>query len=449
MRQFAFAFTVTILCCVGAQAEPVPISEIVQQALHKAPALLHAQGDVTAAERELALVRQSLSMPQLTVSALPIGLFEDSVQGRVTLSAGLSLPTGTTVRLSYTGSISYTASSFRGALSGELVQPLLFDFSLTDAALDLYRRTEALDEAKQTLAEVQHQVTLDVLSALLDLTVARESIAIAQARVALSQKLFSEVRRRVQSGQAGQTDLLAAQIELRQRELELATLQRDFALAQEKLFATYGLEKTLTWQAPTVKDELKDFAEVLLHLEITPEVVGKDARVRRAAQQVAQAERLLKKAQQDALPQVGLTLTYDDQSAGWGVGITLRHSFLTDQSLKREEAQQALITAQRTLDSVKETVRLELLAQKNSLQEAYSQLEVLALKEELLQLQHAMKQQQFERGLLSPMDWEAFLIEEREFENERRAALYRLAIAYLRYKNSWGLSFSLKEVFDE
>lgn len=140
---------------------------------------------------------------------------------------------------------------------------------------------------------------------------------------------------------------------------------------------------------------------------------------------------------------------YDDQSAGWGIGLSVRHSFLTAQTLQREEAQRALTTARRTLESVKETVRLELLAHRSALQEAYSQLDVLALQSELVALQHTMKQQQLERGLLSPSDWEEFLVEQREFENERRAALYKLALAYLRYKNSWGLSFSLKEVLDE
>ncbi|MCX8103523.1 MAG: TolC family protein [Candidatus Bipolaricaulota bacterium] len=449
MKRLAFALALAIFH-VGVQAEPVPpISEIIQQALQKAPALLQAYQDVTAAERALRLVRQSLWMPQLTVSAIPLGFSNARMLGSATLSVGLSLPTGTALRLSYTGSFSYTDGRMRSTLSGELTQPLLFDLSLTEEAIDLYRRTTALDEAKQTLPETQRQITLDVLSGLLDLTVAQESIAIAQARVALSQKRLEAVRTNVQSGQAGQTDLLAAQIELRQRELELAKLQRDFALNQEKLFATYGLNKVLTWQAPTVKEEIQSLAEVLLHLEITQEVIAKDARVRRAAQHVAEAERILRKVQQEALPQVGLTLTYDDQDAGWGVGLSVRHSFLTDQSLKLEEAKRTLATAQHTLASVKATVRLELLAQRNALHEAYSQLDVLKLKSELIALQHQMKQQQRERGLLSPTDWEAFLIEQREFENEHRAALYKLVIAYLRYKNSWGLSFSLKEVFDE
>ncbi len=449
MRLFAFALAGAIVC-VGVQADPVPISEIIQQALQKAPVILQAQEDVWGTERALELARKSIWMPQLTVSAIPLGLSGTQLHGSATLSVGLNLPTGTALRFSYTGSFSYTGGGMRSTLSGELTHPLLVDLSLTDAALDLSRRTTALAEAQQTLAETQRQVTLDVLSALLDLTIAQESIAIAQARVELSQKRLDEMRSRVQSGQAGQTDLLAAQIELRQRELELAKLQRDWVLNQEKLFATYGLEKTLTWRAPAVKiEEIKSLADVLLHLEITPEVITQDARVRRAAQQVAEAERLLKKAQQDALPQLGLTLMYDDQSAGWGIGLSVRHSFLTDQALQREEAQRALTTARRTLESVKETVRLELLAHRSALQEAYSQLDVLALQSELVALQHTMKQQQLERGLLSPSDWEEFLVEQREFENERRAALYKLALAYLRYKNSWGLSFSLKEVLDE
>lgn len=290
---------------------------------------------------------------------------------------------------------------------------------------------------------------LDALSDLLDLTIAQESLEIAQARVDLNRKRLDAVHSRVTSGQAGQTELLAAQIELRQSELNLAKLQRDFALAQERFLVTYGLGKTPTWQAPTVKAELKDLAEVLLHLEITPEVVSKDARVRRAMQQVGERLAAKLKVQYDALPQVGLTATYDPQGIGWGIGLSVRLSLLTDQALKLEEAQRAFDMAHQTLRATRETVRLELLAQRNALYEAYSQLDVLTLKGELIALQKAMKEQQLERGLLSPTDWENFLIEKREFENERRAALYKLAIAYLRYKNSWGLSFSLKEVFDE
>lgn len=447
MKHVFFATIAILFCVVSAQAQP--ISEILQQIVQRAPTILHAQDDVTVAEQELRLAQQSVWMPQLTVSAVPIGFSGNSVQGSATLSVGLSLPTGTTLRLSYTGSITYASGSFRSTLSGEATQPLLFNFRLTDAALELERRQIALEEAKQTLSETQHQLMLDALSELLDLTIVQESLKIAQVRVDLSKKRLDAVRSKVQSGQAGQTDLLAVQIELRQSELAVAKLQRDFALAQEKFLVTYGLPKMPSWQVPTVKSELKDLAEVLLHLEITPKGISKDAQVRRAAQQVAEAERILKKAQHDALPQVGLTLTYDDQSASWGIGLSVRHSFLTDQALKIEEAKHTFVTAQRTLNAVKETVRLELLTQRNALHEAYSQLDVLALRSELIALKHEMKRQQLERGLLSPLDWEVFLIEKREFENERRAALYKLVIAYLRYKNSWGLSFSLKEVFDE
>lgn len=439
MKRVFFAVILT-LWATSAQAQP--ISEIIHQIAQRAPAILHAQDDIVAAEQELNLARQSVWMPQLTVSAVPIGFAGGSIQGSATLSLGLSLPTGTTLRLSYSGSLSYMNGSFRGTLSGEVTQPLLLDFKLTDAALELERRQRALEEAKQTLSETQRQVILDALSDLLDLTIARESIEIAQARVALSKRHVDTVRSRVQSSQAGQTELLTAQIELRQGELTLAKLQRDFALAQEKFLVQYDLEKMPTWQTPTVKTELKDLSEVLLHLEITPAVIAQDARVRRTMQQVTEAERIVSKAQQDALPQLGLTASYDPQGATWNVGINVRHSFLIEQTLKQEEAQRALA-------AVRETVRVELLAQRNALHEAYSQLEVLALKRELIALQRKMKQQQLERGLLSPTDWEAFLIEQREFENEHRAALYKLALVYLRYKNSWGLSFSLKEVFDE
>lgn len=447
MKRSFFVMILVTLCVVSAHAQP--ISEIIQQIAQRAPAILQAQDDVTAAERELKLVRQSIWMPQLTVSAMPISFSGSSVQGSATLSVGLSLPTGTTLRFSYTGSMSYVNGSFQSSLYSEATQPLLFDLKLTDAALELDHRQRALEEATQTLSETQRQVILNALSDLLELTIAQESIEIAQARVDLSRKRLDAVRSRVTSGQAGQTELLAAQIELRQSELTLAKLQRDFALAQERFLVTYGLEKIPSWQAPSVKAELKDLAEVLLHVEITPEVVSKDARVRRALQQVAEAERTVSKAQQDALPRVGFTVSYDPQSAGWGAGISIRYSFSTDQTLKQAEAQRALAAAQQTLKATRETVRLELLAQRNALSEAYSQLEVLALKGELIALQQAMKEQQLERGLLSPTDWEEFLIEMREFESERRAALYRLAVAYLRYKNSWGLSFSIKEVFDE
>jgi outer membrane protein TolC len=443
-RVFLVGIWVT-LCVVSAQAQP--IWEVIQQIAQRAPAVLQAQGDVAAADQELRLVRQSAWMPQLTVNAMPIGFSGGRVQGSATLSVGLSLLTGTTLRLS--GSLSYMNGGFHSALSVEATQPLVFNFKITDAAIELDRRQGALEEATRTLSETQRQVILDALNDLLDLTIAQESIEIAQARVDLSRKRVDAVRSRVQSGQAGQTELLAAQIELRQNELTVAKLQRDFALAQERFLVTYGLEKMPTWQAPTVRAELKDLADVLLHLEITPEVISQDARVRRAMQQVGERLTETLKAQYDALPQLGVTVSYDPQSAGWGVGLSVRHSFLTGQTLQREEAQRALATAQRTLNSVKETVRLELLAQRNALQEAYSQLDVLALQGELIALQHEMKHQQLERGLLSPAEWEDFLVEQREFENERRAALYHLAIAYLRYKNSWGLSFSLKEVFDE
>jgi outer membrane protein TolC len=446
MKRSLSALALVILGSVWVQAEP--LSEIIQQVLQKAPAVLQAHEDVSAAERELGLFRWSLWMPQLTVSAVPLGFSEGSVQSSATISVGLSLPAGTTLRLSYSGNLNYMNGGFRSALSGEVTQPLL-GFKLTDAALELDRRQGALEEARQTLSETQRQVMLDALSSILDLTIAQESIEIAQARVEISKRRLDAVRDKVQSGQAGQIELLPAQIELRQSELTLAKLQRDFALAQERFLVTYGLEKMPTWQTPVVKEEIKSLAEAFLGLEVTPEVITQDARVRRALRQVTESLTATLKVQFDALPQLGLTVSYDPQSTGWSVGISVRHSFLTDQALKQEEAQRALAAAQWTLASVRATVRVELLAQRNALHEAYSQLEVLALQDELIALQHEMKQQQRERGLLSETDWEAFLIEQQEFENERRAALYQLALAYLRYKNALGLSFSLKEVFDE
>lgn len=449
MKHIVFALVVSVLCYSTAQAQPVTIAEVIQRALQKSPAILQAQADLHATEQKLSSIRTSMWMPQLAVSAIPVAISSNSaqMQGGATLSLELSLPTGAALRVSYMGSLRYSSGDFHGSLSGELTQPLWFDVSLTEATLELYRQETAWTEAQQTIAETQRQLTLDLLNNILDLSATSQSIEIAQARAELSRKNLEEIHSQVQRGQAGQTDLLAAQIDLRQRELTLAKLQRDFALTQEKFFTTYGLEKTLTWQAPTVREELKDLAEVLLHIEITPAVLAKDSRVRRAAQQVTEAERLLKKAQQDALPQIGLTLSYDDQSAGWGVGLSFRHSFFTGQALKVQEAQRTLAQAQRSLQAMRETVRLEFLAQRNALQEAYSHLEVLALKSELLALQHQIKQQQLEKGLISTSDWEEFLIQTREFENERRATLYQLTIAYLKYKNSLGLSFSPKEVF--
>ncbi|MCS7198229.1 MAG: TolC family protein [Candidatus Bipolaricaulota bacterium] len=446
MKRVFFTVILGTLCVVSAQAQSV--SEIIQQIAQRAPVILQAQDDIAAAERELKLFRQSIWMPQLTVSALPIGFSGGSWQGSLTFSANMSLPLGTTLRFSYTGTISYADGSFRGSLTGEVTQPV-FGFRLTDATLELDRRQVALEEAKHALAERQRQVMLDALSELLDLTIVRESIAIAQARVELAKKLVDAVRSRVQSGQAEQTELLAAQIELRQSELTLAKLQRDFALAQERFLITYGIDEMPTWQAPTVRAELKDLAEVLLHIEITPEVVFKDARVRRAMQQLGERFTTKLKVQYNALPKVGLTVSYEPHSAGWSIGLGVHLSFLADHALKLERAHQAFAAAQQALSSTAKTVKLELLTQRNALHEAYSQLDVLALRSELMALQHEMKHQQLERGLLSPLDWEAFLLEQREFENERRAALYKLAIAYLRYKNSWGLSFSLQEAFHE
>ncbi len=122
-----------------------------------------------------------------------------------------------------------------------------------------------------------------------------------------------------------------------------------------------------SWQAPVAKEEIKSLAEVLLHGEITPQVPAKDARVRRAMQHVAEAERLLSKAQQETLPHVGLTASYDPQNGNWIVGLNVCHS------------------------------------------EAYSQLDVLALEGELIALQQAMKEQQRARGLLSPIIAQALM----------------------------------------
>lgn len=438
---------------IRTQAQPVEISVIIQQALQKAPQILQAKEDVAAAELELALVRGNVFIPQLSVSAVPLGFSYEGGQGKstgsATLALGLSLPTGTALRLNYNGSLSYTDGAFQSSLSGQLTQILLMDLSLTDTAIELQRKQAAVDEAKQTLLEVQRQVMLEVLNGLLNLLVVQESVEIARARVDLSQARLEEVRSKVERGQAGRLDLLAAQIELRQNELASAKLQRDSSLSQEKFFNSFALEKTLSWRVPNIAaKKLQKLAEGLLQEEITPAIISKDPQVRRASREVVEAERTLNKTKQDAFPSLGLTMNYEERS-GWGIGISFSHSLFTGQELKIKEAERALVTARRTLESARESTKLDIVSQRNALQEAYSQMEVITLKGELLALQQEMKQQQMERGLISTGEWDEFLIQKRDFENEYRAALYQLIIAYLTYRNSLGMSFSLEEVFSD
>lgn len=441
-----------IFFSICTQAQSLKISEAIQQALQKAPQVLQAKEDMAAAELELALVRGNIFAPQLSVSAVPLGFSYGSGQersaGSATLSLGLSLPTGTALRLNYSGSLSYTDGRFQSSLSGELTQALLMDFRLTASALELQRKQAALDEARQAFLETQNQVIVEAINGFLNLLVTQESVGIAQARIDLSQERLEEVRSKVEHGQAGQLDLLAAQIELRQSELNLAKLRSGFALNRERFLDSFALEGTLSLLAPQMAEDMQDIAEALLKEEITSAVVSKNQKVRRAHREVEDAERTLSKTKQDAFPRLGLRVNYED-GAGWGIGISFSHILFNGQALKIKEAERALSTARRTFESVRETVKLEIISQRDALREAHSEMGLLALKRELMTLQQEMKQKQAERGLLSAGEWNEFLIQKREFENEYQGTLYRLVTTYLTYLNSLGMSLNVEEVISD
>lgn len=449
-------FLLVLVCAwlvpiVEGKAQPVAatIWEVVEQAVQQASIVLQAQEDLVAAQLEEARLRQSLLAPTLSFSLLPWRLeSQEESTASATLALTLTLPTGTALRLSYRGSLSYQRGALQSSLEGEITQPLLIDWRLTDTALELQRAHDAVEEATQALGEAQRQATLEVLNSLAQLWVMRESVEIAQARVRLKQERLADVRNRVERGQALALNLLQVQIELRQSELALVKLQRDFALSQERLAQTFGLETTLPVQSPSVTPQLEEIVTELLTVAITPEVIAQDPRVRRAQRELVQTELIVHKARRDLLPSLGLSLSYDER-LGWSLGFNVRYNLFAGQAMKLQQAEIAYTAARRKLQAIQKTVELEIVSQKNALQEAYGHLDVLKLRAELLALQQEMKEQQRERGLISASDWEEFLIQKREFENEYRAALYQLVLAYLRYKNSLAMDVSLKEVFSD
>jgi outer membrane protein TolC len=432
---------------VQAQGDHIGLQEVIQRALQNSPQVLSAEEDLAAAELELKLARRSLFIPQLSLTATPLVLYYNT--GSATLSGGLSLPTGTTLSLSYSGSLNYENGQFQGSFGVELTQPLFKDLSLTSTALDLQRKQVAWEEARQSLEETKSQVVLDAIEGFFSLLVLQESMEIAQTGVELNRAQLEEVQSKVNLGQAGQLDLLAAQIDLRQSELNLAKLQNNYSLNREKFFNSLVLDKASSLLEPRIDYEnLLKMVEAILEEDITSEVILRNREVRQAERDVEEAEQNLRKVRQDAFPNLALRVNYD-HSTGWVVSINLSYSLFSSHDLKIMEAERDLEVAHRALESAKEAARLEIYSQRDSLKEAQGQMKLLGMKGELMALQEEMKQKQLDKGLIGKGEWEEFLIQKRGFENDYREAMYNLVTSYLKYTNYLGMDLNLEEVISD
>jgi outer membrane protein TolC len=167
--------------------------------------------------------------------------------------------------------------------------------------------------------------------------------------------------------------------------------------------------------------------------------------VRQAEASVQEAAQNLRTIKQEARPSVALRVSYDG-SRGWGLRLDLNHGFFKNFDLQIREAEQALALAQRTLESARETARLEIYSRRDVLRDAQNQMELFSMKQALLRLQEEMRQKQLEGGLLSTDTWEEFLIQKKEFESDYQKAISDLCVSYFEYEKSLGMNLNLEEV---
>lgn len=433
-------------------AEPDSLAAVIAWGLEHSPSLITLRQEVEQIQRELATIETSLrwqlnldgglSLSGTGETAGPLSGREETEQvragitGRKAFRFGLALEPQLTLKKDLN-----TAAEPEVGFSFSLNQRL-FPW-VPSAEEQRYLRTLInLQKAEANLAWQATRMKIEWLEGYLNLLRLAEQLAVAEAEYGFAVDELRLTRERAAIGEAGEMQLLSAQVALKQAEYKRKQAanryheaERQWRLAlglpadyQVKLEEDNSYLRQLRAEVQTQPVTAQDHAAYLQRLEATHHQLAAKRLDR------AQLEQDWRWKQGEYWPQVNGGGTYDSSRQSWTLNLNLNYRLWDGgiRRLEREMYEARLETADREEESLRAQLDTELRSLLNEVDLAELQVEEKELALAKVRLETEVYRRQREAGFLTEKDWNLKLLEEKSAEIGYKAATDQVLLSKLR-----------------
>jgi len=234
-------------------------------------------------------------------------------------------------------------------------------------------------------------------------------------------------------------------------------LENQLALTEDQFFHFIGIEKdTPLVFSPINEGELRQKVQGLLAEDISQEIVLSQSELKQAQWTIDEKRLQLSKKEEELSPDFSFSLNYTSERSTSGavvpaqseakIGVTYSLFDAGRAKLSVRTAEVSLKKAERDFENLKETVRFNLLAKRNSLKEALSRFNLWKMRKDEIKLRGELAQEQFSLGTISSQALKEFQLQEIQLENSYQSVLYNLLTSYFSYQLSLGMNIDFDEV---
>lgn len=438
---------------LGAASEGtlMTLAEAIRIGLEQDPTLRQAEIELEIARLELNAEISTFLLPTVDLDLSPPNLTTDGWAGTFsgTLSAGLSLPIGTSSQLS--GKLNIDWDPATGSWSAEgwnVSYSQRLSVAQSDTATDaIDRHRQSVVDAEAALVQAQTDLVVNVsrsYSRLLSATALLEQagLALAEAKQALDQTQAD-----FEAGLVGEITLVKARIALLDSEITVEDRIADLAESQEQLFGeTLGLPGAVELGPPDFAlDAMVAAAGALLDdLEAISAAVASSSAVENAEASLTEAEGTLSRSRLGIDPDMTVQAGLSDKgfSVGWSVSFTL---FAPTWSEEIDIARLRVKLAEQRLRSAMRQAESSIRSSQTDLKAALRDVELLPLEEERWVLEEQVMHTKLDAGSISQDDWSKFLEQLGAFQRDANERSITLFIALLEYRTALGLPLGWEE----
>ena len=432
----------------GSADETLSLAEAIHLALHSDPDLRQAEIDLEIARLEfnaeisrflLPTVGLSLSLPDLTESG-----WSGDLEG--SLSAGLSLPLGTSSQLSGRLSVSWDPATNAWNLGGwnlSYTQRLAIT-ELETGSGSIDRRRRSVLEAEARLAQTEAEVAVNVARTFSKLLSAEASLSQAESTRMKADKNFQRIQDLFDAGAEGEATLIKAKISLLDAQIAVEERQAALDEVESEFFSlTLGLAEKRVLVPPdfSLEDMMQSARDLLSSEDLIAPAVASSSAVRNARDSLVAAEEALGKSQLGIDPDLAIQAGYSENgwSIGWAVSLTL---FAPNWSEAIDIVRLQVELAEERLRSAEHQAEASILSDQMAMRNALRALDRLPLEQEKWALEEQMTRRKLEAGSISEESWDSFLEEMSTFLLDANGRSISLFVALLEYRNT--LEFGLE-----
>ncbi len=465
-RGLFFLFPVLFIPFLIGQAglsNSITLQDAAKMALANNEQVLSAQASLEIGRLSVKRAEKLFATPYLNLNLEPwqgqYDIERETYQGSTELmmSGTIKFSQGTDIGLSYQGAYDYEKGGYDDFYTLELHQSLFQDQSLTPSALELYNARITTERAYLTVKDIEKGIILSTVRDFYQLREISNSLSLSKERITLSQEKLTETNEKRDSGLTGELDVLQTQIELAEYAEQLNQLENQLVLAKDQFLHSIGAEKdTPLVFSPIKEEELMEKVERLLTEEINREIVLSQSELKQARWTIDEKRFQLSKKEEELSPNWSFSLGYTSERSTSGgvlpaqseakIGVTYNLFDGGRAKLSVRTAEISLERAEKDFENLKETVRFNLLAKRNTLKEALSQFSLWKMRKNETKLRGELAQEQFTLGTISSQELKEFQLQKIQLENSYQSVLCNLLTSYFSYQLSLGMDIDFDEV---